>query len=189
MAPAPMRWTWQAASCPWVAAEPAPRCQSRGAAADWHAALSAPLCDLLFLPESANLTQTHSDHGMALRRFADAMVGALPGPGARRPRRDIDERLLLDNVAADAQSGYRLLSELERHDRHRLDISHLTDQTGSPQTQVFHKTRASFQRLCRQYAEAVGAMCALQVMGHGALLAECAQVDAAAARQPQVTQG
>ena len=262
------------------------------------------LCELLFHLESASLTQTRPDHGMALRRFADALVGALPGLAARPPRRDIDERLFFDKVAADAQSCYRLLSALERlvteprraaacaamiqqphvfdpgrvlvpalkslcgadcdgivgdvqrlrlwrhsctfliarsefppplpqdwsqpvalscncddckslqgfaldprlreqrfrvrqdrreHlqrqiERHRLDMGHLTERTGSPQTLVCRKTRANFQRQCRQHAEDVAAMHALLALGGGALSAECAQLGAAAARQPQATE-
>lgn len=263
------------------------------------------LCELLFLLEEANLTQTRPDHGLALRRFADALVGALPGLATRPPRREFDEGPLQDEIAADAQSCYCLLSVLERlvtepqrasacaamivqpqvfdpgrvlvpalqslcaagrddiaddaqrlrlwrhcctfllarsefpppvpqdwsqpvtlschcedcpalqtfardprlreqrfrvrQDRrqhlqsqieqHGLDMGHVTERTGSPQTLVCRKTRASYLRRCQQHAEDVAAMRTLQAMGGGALRAECAQLDAAAARQPQAAEG
>lgn len=262
------------------------------------------LCELLFLMEATNLTQPRPDHGMALRRFAEALVNALPGLAARPADCDFDEGLFRDAIAADAQSCYRLLSALERlltesqralacsaiivqaqvfdpgrvlvpalqslcaaggggiaddaqrlrlwrhcctfllarsefpppvpqdwsqavalscrcedclalqtlaldpqlreqrfrvrQDRrqhlqrqieqHGLDMGHVTERTGSPQTLVCRKTRASYRRQCQQHAEDVAAMRALQTMGNGGLSVECVQMDAAAARQPQAAE-
>lgn len=263
------------------------------------------LCELLFLLEEANLTQLRPDHGMALRRFATTLVGALPGLATRRPRLEFEAAPLQDEIAADAQSCYHLLSVLERlvtepqrasacaamivqsqvfdpgrvivpalqslcatgrdeiagdaqrlrlwrhccafllarsefpppvpqdwsqpvalpchcedctglqtfaldprlreqrfrvrQDRrqhlhrqieqHGLDMGHVTERTGSPQTLVCRKTRKSYRRQCQQHAEDVAAMRTLKSLGEGALCAECDQLDAAAARQPQAAEG
>ena len=260
------------------------------------------LCELLFLLEAANGSLTRG-HGKALRRFAEALVDALPGLAAR-PAGEFDEGLLQDEIAADAESCQRLLSALERlvsepqrasavsalimlpqvfdpgrvlvpalqalqaagsggiaadaqrlrlwrhgcsfllarsefpppvprdwsqpaalschcedcialqafaidprlreqrfrvrQDRrqhlhqqigqHGLDMSHVTERSGSPQTLVCRKTRGSYQRQCRQHAEDAAAMRALQALGGVALAAECARLEAAAAREPQAVE-
>jgi 2OG-Fe(II) oxygenase superfamily len=46
-------------------------------------------------------------------------------------------------------------------DRHRLDMTHVTVRTGSPQTLVCSKTRATYERQCRQYNEDLASMAAL----------------------------
>ncbi len=269
--------------------------------------LSCPraLCELLFLLEAANLSQTRPGHGMALRRFAEALVSALPGLAARPARCEFDEGTRQDEIAADAESCHRLLSVLERlvtephrasafsamivqpqvfdpgrvlvpalqslhaaggggiagdaqrlrlwrhcctfllarsefpppvphnwsqpvalscrcedcpalqsfaldpllreqrfrvrQDRrqhlqrqieqHGLDMSHVTERGGSPQTLVCRKTRESYRRRCQQHAEDVAAMRALQTLGEVALAAECARLAAATAREPHASEG
>jgi hypothetical protein len=69
-----------------------------------------------------------------------------------------------------------------------LDMGHVTERTGSPQTLVCRKTRAGYGRQCRQHAEDVAAMRALQALGRSVLEAECARLDAAAARQPKAAE-
>jgi hypothetical protein len=46
-------------------------------------------------------------------------------------------------------------------DRHRLDMTHATERTGSPQTLVCSKTRATYERQYRQYHEDLVSMAAL----------------------------
>jgi hypothetical protein len=72
--------------------------------------------------------------------------------------------------------------------QHGLDMSHFTERSGSPQTLVCRKTRASYRRLCRQHAEDAAAMRALQALGGLELAAESARLEAAAARQPQAAE-
>jgi hypothetical protein len=50
----------------------------------------------------------------------------------------------------------------EQIDRHRLDMTHVTVRTGSPQTLVCSKTRANYERRCRQYNEDLASMAALR---------------------------
>lgn len=264
------------------------------------------LCELLFLLEAANLAQRSLGHGMALRRFAAALVDALPGIATRPARGKLDWRLAYDETAADADSCYRLLSALERlasgehhaaavaaviaqpqifdpsrvlvptlqalctttdggaigsdpqrlrlwrhccafllarsefppavpHDwgqpvalschcedclalqafaldpqlreqrfrvrkdrrqhlhgqieRHELDMSHVTERSGSPQTLVCRKTRESYRRQCRQHAEDVAGMRALHALGFAAQDADCARLARAAAREPEAVGG
>jgi hypothetical protein len=47
-------------------------------------------------------------------------------------------------------------------DRHRLDMTHVTERTGSPQTLVCSKTRARYERRCRQYSEDLASMAVLR---------------------------
>lgn len=72
------------------------------------------LCELLFVLDAANFSQSHPDHGTALRRFAETRVGAPPGLASRPSRREFEGGLLQDEVAANAQSCYCLLFVLER---------------------------------------------------------------------------
>jgi hypothetical protein len=62
---------------------------------------------------------------------------------------------------------FRVRKERRQHlhqqiDRHRLDMTHVTERTGSPQTLVCSKTRATFKRQCRQYNEDLASMAALR---------------------------
>jgi len=61
---------------------------------------------------------------------------------------------------------FRVRKERRQHlhqqiDRHRLDMTHVTVRTGSPQTLVCSKTRATYERQCRQYNEDLASMAAL----------------------------
>jgi hypothetical protein len=62
---------------------------------------------------------------------------------------------------------FRVRKERRQHlhqqiDRHRLDMTHVTERTGSPQTLVCSKTRATYERQCRQYNEDLASMAALR---------------------------
>lgn len=73
--------------------------------------------------------------------------------------------------------------------QHRLDMRHATDRSGSPQTLVCRKTRESYHRQCRQHAEDVAAMHALQALRITAPDADLARLAAAVERQPQAVEG
>ena len=73
--------------------------------------------------------------------------------------------------------------------QHGLDMSHVTERSGSPQTLVCRKTRESYRRQCRQHAEDIAGMRTLQALGDVALATECARLAAAAAREPQAVEG
>jgi hypothetical protein len=265
------------------------------------------LCELPFLLDASNASACSVGHGEALRRFARALVEALPTLAARPARGEVEWPLAYDDTAADAQSCHRLLAALERlaaqderaatvaaliaapqvfdpgtvlvpalqsicaadgshiddrsdsdrlrlwrhccafllsrsefpphaptdwrqpvtlscrcedcralqsfaldprlreqrfrvrQDRrehlqhqiaqHGLDMTHVTERRGSPQTLVCRKTRDAYRRQCRQHAEDVAAMRALLALGGAALAAECARLAAAAAREPQAIEG
>jgi hypothetical protein len=62
---------------------------------------------------------------------------------------------------------FRVRKERRQHlhqqiDRRRLDMTHVTVRTGSPQTLVCSKTRATYERQCRQYNEDLASMAALR---------------------------
>jgi len=62
---------------------------------------------------------------------------------------------------------FRVRKERRQHlhqqiDRYRLDMTHVTVRTGSPQTLVGSKTRATYERQCRQYNEDLASMAALR---------------------------
>ena len=62
---------------------------------------------------------------------------------------------------------FRVSKERRQHlhqqiDRHRLDMTHVTERTGSPQTLVCSKTRATYERQCRQYNKDLASMAALR---------------------------
>lgn len=62
---------------------------------------------------------------------------------------------------------FRVRKERRQHlhqqiDRHRLDMTHVTVRTGSPQTLVCSKTRARYERRCHQYNEDLASMAALR---------------------------
>lgn len=264
------------------------------------------LCELLFLLDAGNQAQPSPAGDLALRRFAGALVDALPGLAARPEHSDFGWALQYDETAADADSCHRLLGVLERlangerhaaavaaliaqpqvfdpgrvlvpalqalcagaerggidrdaqrlrlwrhccafllarsemppaaprdwsqptalacrcedcqelrvfaqhpqlreqrfrvrQDRrehlqrqiaqHGLDMDHVTDRTGSPQTLVCRKTRESYRRQCRQHAEDIAAMRALQALAVAAPDADRARLAAAVARQPQAVEG
>jgi len=92
------------------------------------------------------------------------------------------------------EQRFRVRQDRRQHlqrqiEQHGLDMGHVTERTGSPQTLVCRKTRASYRRQCQRHAEDVATMHTLQAMGEGTLSAECAQLNAAAARQPQAAEG
>ncbi len=264
------------------------------------------LCEILFLLDAGNQAQPNPARGLALSRFAGALVDALPGLATRPSRSDFGWSLAYDETAADADSCHRLLWVLERltsgehhatavtvliaqpqvfdpgrvlvpalqalcaarehgvidqnaqrlrlwrhccafllarsefappapgdwsqpaklacrcedcqalqafalnprlreqrfrvrQDRrehlqrqiahHKLDMHHVTDRSGSPQTLVCRKTRESYHRQCRQHAEDVAAMHALQALRVAAPDADCARLAAAVERQPQAVEG
>jgi hypothetical protein len=264
------------------------------------------LCELLFLLDAGNQAQPSPAGDLALRRYAGALVDALPGLAARPKHSEIDWSLAYDETAADADSCHRLLGVLERlpsgehhaaavtaliaqpqlfdpgrvlvpalqalcaaaerggidrdaqrlrlwrhccafllarsemppaaprdwsqpallacpcedcralqafaldprlreqrfrvrQDRrehlqrqiaqNRLDMHHVTDRTGSPQTLVCCKTRESYRRQCRQHAEDITAMRALQALAVAADAQERARLAAAVTRQPQAVEG
>ncbi|HSV45349.1 MAG TPA: 2OG-Fe(II) oxygenase [Ramlibacter sp.] len=72
-----------------------------------------------------------------------------------------------------------------------LDMSHVTDRSGSPQTLACSKTRESYRRQCRQHAEDVDGMHALQALALAlsAPDAERARLAAAVERKPQAVEG
>jgi hypothetical protein len=82
---------------------------------------------------------------------------------------------------------FRVRKERRQHlhqqiDRHRLDITHVTVRTGSPQTLVCTKTRATYERQCRQYNEDLASMAALRPLireTDGDVQTLCARMNAA----------
>lgn len=68
-------------------------------------------------------------------------------------------------------------------------MHHTTDRTGSPQTLVCRKTRESYLRQCRQHAEDIAAMCALQALAVDGQDADRARLAVAVARRPQAVEG
>ena len=92
------------------------------------------------------------------------------------------------------EQRFRIRQDRRQHlhhqiEQHGLDMSHVTERKGSPQTLVCSKTRESYRRQCRQHAEDVAGMRALQALGNAALASECARLAAAAAREPEVSEG
>jgi len=64
---------------------------------------------------------------------------------------------------------FRVRKERRQHlhqqiDRHRLDMTHVTARSGSPQTLVCSKTRATYERQCRQFNEDLASMAALRLL-------------------------
>jgi hypothetical protein len=58
---------------------------------------------------------------------------------------------------------FRVRKERRRHlhsmvDRHRVDMTHVTERVGSPQTLVCTKDRRTFERRMRQYQDEIAAM-------------------------------
>jgi len=92
------------------------------------------------------------------------------------------------------EQRFRVRLERRQHlqgqiEQHGLDMSHVTERTGSPQTLVCRKTRESHRRRCRQHAEDIAGMRALQALGVAALHADCTRLAAAAAREPETVEG
>ena len=61
---------------------------------------------------------------------------------------------------------FRVKKERRQHlhntiDKHRLDMTHLTERVGSPQTLVCSKDRRTFDRRMKQYGHEIAAMRAL----------------------------
>jgi hypothetical protein len=88
---------------------------------------------------------------------------------------------------------FRLRKDRRQHlhqqiDRHRLDMTHVTERTGSPQTLVCEKTRATYERQCHQYNEdltSMAALCPLIGKTDGDLQALRERLDAARRRRPR----
>jgi predicted 2-oxoglutarate/Fe(II)-dependent dioxygenase YbiX len=108
-----------------------------------------------------------------------------------------EDCLALQAFAVDPQSRehrFRVRQDRRQHlhqqiERHGLDMSHVTERRGSPQTLVCRKTREGYRRSCRLHAEDVAAMRALQALGGGVVpAAESARLAAAAARRPQAVE-
>jgi len=86
---------------------------------------------------------------------------------------------------------FRVKKERRQHlhqqiDRHRLEMTHVTERTGSPQTLVCSKTRATYERQCRQYNEDLASMAALRPLigeTEGGVQALRARMDAARQRR------
>jgi hypothetical protein len=56
--------------------------------------------------------------------------------------------------------------------RHELDMTHVTERKGSPQTLVCTKTRRNYQRRCKEYRQEAVALAALAELADLADLAE-----------------
>lgn len=264
------------------------------------------LCEILFLLDAGNQAQPNPARGLAMQRFAMALVDALPELATRPSRSDFGWSLAYDETAADADSCRRLLWALERlasaelhaaavtaliaqpqvfdpgrvlvpalqalcaapeHGgidqnvqrlrlwrhccaflltrsefapaapgdwsqpaelacrcedcqalqafalnprlreqrfrvrqarrehlqrqiaQHKLDMHHVTDRSGSPQTLVCRKTREKYHRQCRQHAEDVAAMATLQALGVNAPDLDRARLATAVERLPQAVEG
>jgi hypothetical protein len=86
---------------------------------------------------------------------------------------------------------FRVRKERRQHlhqqiDRHRLDMTHATERTGSPQTLVCSKTRATYERQCRQHNEdlvSMAALCRLIGETNGDMQTFRARMDAARQRR------
>ncbi len=102
----------------------------------------------------------------------------------------------LHEFAIDAQAQvarFRVRKDRRQHlhqmiEKHSLDMTHVTDRQGSPQTLVCTKTRCTFQRQCEQHRADCASMSALlgvmQPLPEG-LAPLAARLTAAKARKPQ----
>jgi hypothetical protein len=84
---------------------------------------------------------------------------------------------------------FRLRKERRRHlhnmiDRHRLDMTHMTERVGSPQTLVCTKDRRTFDRRMKQYHDEIAAMRTLMKMAPklGVAAALCKRIQVAVKR-------
>jgi hypothetical protein len=91
---------------------------------------------------------------------------------------------------------FRVNKERRRHlhnviDRHRLDMTHVTERVGSPQTLVCTKDRRTFDRRVKQYRDEVAAMRILARLGPSAKGAAtlCRRMQAAAKRAADLKKG
>ena len=74
------------------------------------------------------------------------------------------QKFTLDPVAQDAR--FRVRQDRRQHlhqqiERHSLDMTHVTERKGSPQTLVCTKDRRSYQRRCEQYRKDIAALVSL----------------------------
>jgi len=69
-------------------------------------------------------------------------------------------------------------------DRHRLDMTHMTERVGSPQTLVCTKDRRTFNRRMKQYHDEIAAMRTLMKMALtlGIAAALCKRIQVAVKR-------
>lgn len=70
-------------------------------------------------------------------------------------------------------------------EKHELDVAHVTERKGSPQTLVCTKTRRTYQRRCDQHRSDRAAMTSLLAVLAGARGNLAARLSAAKDRQPQ----
>lgn len=92
------------------------------------------------------------------------------------------------------EQRFRVRQDRRQHlhrqiEQHGLDMSHVTERKGSPQSLVCRKTREGYRRQCRQHAEDVAAMRTLQTLGDSALAEECVRLAEAGAREPEALEG
>jgi hypothetical protein len=73
--------------------------------------------------------------------------------------------------------------------QHQLDMSHVTERKGSPQTLICRKTRESYRRQCHQHAEDIAAMRVLLALDVAAPDGDRARLAAAIMRQPEAVEG
>jgi hypothetical protein len=87
---------------------------------------------------------------------------------------------------------FRLKKERRQHlhnmiDRHRLDMTHVTERVGSPQTLVCTKDRRTFDRRMKQYHDEIAAMRTLMKIAPklGVADALCKRIEVAVKRAGQ----
>jgi hypothetical protein len=104
-----------------------------------------------------------------------------------------DDCRALESFARDPrlrEHRFRVRKDRRQHLHHQigrngLDMTHVTERMGSPQTLVCRKTRERYQRQCSRHAEDVDAMRALLALGNAAPGEDCARLAAATAREPR----
>lgn len=86
---------------------------------------------------------------------------------------------------AEQTHRFRVRQDRRQHlhqtiDRHKLDMTHVTERKGSPQTLVCTKNRRSYHRRCDQYRNDIAALAALAKLAHPASAAAwLAKIEAA----------
>jgi hypothetical protein len=86
---------------------------------------------------------------------------------------------------------FRVRKERRQHlhqsiQRHGLDMTHVTERKGSPQTLVCTKDRRSYQRRCEQYRKDIASLAALaKLAGKASAAAELTHIEAARALAAQ----
>jgi hypothetical protein len=91
---------------------------------------------------------------------------------------------------AEQTHRFRVRKDRRQHlhrqiDRHRLDMTHVTERTGSPQTLVCTKTRRTYQRRRMEYRQDIAALDVLAELvedSRGDLASHCARIAAARER-------